>query len=77
MSTSFSTGEMEEYDQRIKEKKQNYIINKIFVIKKIMEKIDTKISAKKNGKIDDMDKIDIDIILKTKKKIILKMKKKR
>ena len=70
MSTSFSTGEMEEYDQRI-------IINKIFVIKKIMEKIDTKISAKKNGKIDDMDKIDIDIILKTKKKIILKMKKKR
>ena len=77
MSTSFSTGEMEEYDQRIKEKKQNYIINKIFVIKKIMEKIDTKVSAKKNGKIDDMDKIDIDIILKTKKKIILKMKKKR
>ena len=77
MSTSFSTGEMEEYDQRIKEKKQNYIINKIFVIKKIMEKIDTKITAKKNGKIDDMDKIDIDIILKTKKKIILKMKKKR
>ena len=77
MSTSFSTGEMEEYDQQIKEKKQNYIINKIFVIKKIMEKIDTKISAKKNGKIDDMDKIDIDIILKTKKKIILKMKKKR
>ena len=77
MSTSFSTGEMEEYDQRIKEKKQNYIINKIFVIKKIMEKMDTKISAKKIGKIDDMDKIDIDIILKRKKKIILKMKKKR
>ena len=77
MSTSFSTGEMEEYDQRIKEKKQNYIINKIFVIKKIMYKIYTKISEKKNGKIDDMDKIDIDIILKTKKKIILKMKKKR
>ena len=77
MSTSFSTGEMEEYDQRIKEKKQNYIINKIFVIKKIMEKMDTKISAKKIGKIGDMDKIDIDIILKRKKKIILKMKKKR
>ena len=77
MSTSFSTGEMEEYDQRIKEKKQNYIINKIFVIKKLWRKLIQKSQQKKIGKIDHMDKIDIDITLKTKKKIILKMKKKR
>ena len=47
MSTSFSTGEMEEYDQRIKEKKQNYIINKIFVIKKLWRKLIQKSQQKK------------------------------
>ena len=70
---------MEEYYQKIKEKKQKYITNKIIATKKNMEKIAIKFSrcTRKNQKIDDVGKIDIEIILKTKKKIILKIKKKR
>ena len=41
---SSSTEEIKEYYQKIKEKKQKYIINKIIATKKKMEKIAIKIS---------------------------------